>query len=96
MALNMRGTVVEFDSDCQFGFVRPDGHIKQVLVRRDALRAAGYVGLAAGERVEITVDFDDRYIPVAVGITRFTDTSPRQRKRAPDAATGRDGLSPCA
>lgn len=81
MASKMRGTVVEFDNERRFGFIRPDGHIKQVVVRKEALHAAGYKSLAVGERVEFEVGLDDRHIPVAVGIRRIPGETPNRRNK---------------
>lgn len=71
--MKLRGRVVEFDTERQFGFIRPDGQIKQVLVRLEALELAGYTCLASGERVEFKMSLDNRYIPVAIDVRRLVD-----------------------
>lgn len=68
MSLYLLGTVTSFDAKKQFGFVRPDGMIREVIVR--AGTRIGALDLNAGDRVRVSVAHDERYIPVAVDIQR--------------------------
>ena len=71
MSLRTRGTVVEYDPDLGFGFIKPDDGIRRhVVVRRDAVENAGLSELQKGDRVEFTIVYDVRYVPVAKELVR--------------------------
>lgn len=72
MSLYLTGTVTSFDAKTQFGFIRPDGMIREIVVR--AGTRIGARDLRAGDRVRVSVAHDERYIPVAVDIQRVPDT----------------------
>ena len=78
MAMRLFGTVVTFDAHQKFGLIRPDGWIKEIVVRKPVLEEAGYPYLNEGDRVEFAVMHDDRYIPIAVELERL---SPRWAAR---------------
>ena len=54
------GTVKFFNSQKGFGFISPDGGVKDVFVHVSAVEAAGMRGLAEGERVLFDIQPDAR------------------------------------
>ena len=54
------GTVKFFNSQKGFGFISPDGGVKDVFVHVSAVEAAGMRGLAEGERVSFDIQPDAR------------------------------------
>lgn len=73
MGPRTRGTVVEYDPDLGFGFIKPDNDMRRhVVVRAGALQKAGLAALAKGDRIEFTLIYTERYIPIAEDIVRLT------------------------
>lgn len=73
MGSRTRGTVVEYDPDLGFGFIKPDDDMRRhVLVREDAVEKAGLTVLHAGDRMEFTLVYSERYIPLAEDLVRLS------------------------
>lgn len=68
MSLKLLGTVTSFDAKTKFGFIRPDGRIREIIVRAGTRIDARDLG--SGDRVRVSFVHDERYIPVAVDIQR--------------------------
>lgn len=73
MGSRIRGTVVEYDPDLGFGFIKPDDDMRRhVLVREDELEKAGLSSLHKGDRVAFTLVYSEKYIPLAKDIVRLS------------------------
>lgn len=73
MKSRMQGTVVEYDTDLEMGFIKPDEEMRrQVVVRKEDVDKAGISTLTKGDRVEFTRAYDETYIPIAVDIVRLS------------------------
>lgn len=73
MESRIRGTVVEYESDLGFGFITPDDDMRrQVVVREIELQKAGLSTLRKGDRVEFTLVYSERYIPLATDLVRLS------------------------
>lgn len=73
MGSRARGTVMEYDSDRGFGFIQPDNDMRrQIVVREDELEKAGISTLRKGDRVEFTLVYSERYIPLARDLLRLS------------------------
>lgn len=81
MGSRTQGIVAEYAPNRGFGFIKPDSDMRRhVVVRAKALKEAGLSVLREGDRVEFTLVYSKRYIPLAKELIRLSSQDHRIRQ----------------